>query len=238
MGRTLTARQQRVYDYIHERISNRGYGPTVREIGEFLGIKSPNGVICHLRALERKGMISRAANKSRAIELKNRSNVHDGWRQASSGTGSCSLFDRSQTPDVLSVLQQPDRTLVQYHGDDLRRWAIADGDILVVEQTAVPASESMMLLREPSGKLVVRPPACNGTATTTPSRLSIELAPDGEVVGAVVGILRAFPSAPKAAPKPAPLAAAAGVGLAVHASHEPLPSPHLDRAPRATPSEK
>ena len=43
--------------------------PTVREIGEQFGIKSPNGVMCHLRALERKGLIRRSPNKSRAIEL-------------------------------------------------------------------------------------------------------------------------------------------------------------------------
>ena len=65
----LTDRQRRVYELIRELILNRGYGPTVREIGEAFGIKSPNGVMCHLRALERKGLILRSPNKSRAIEL-------------------------------------------------------------------------------------------------------------------------------------------------------------------------
>ncbi len=69
----LTERQQRVYEVIREKINSRGYGPTVREIGEILNISSPNGVMCHLRALERKGKISRAANKSRAIELTEKS---------------------------------------------------------------------------------------------------------------------------------------------------------------------
>src|SRR5210317_1821160 len=65
----LTARQQAVFDFVQELIVRRGYGPTVREIGEQFGIKSPNGVMCHLRALERKGLIRRSPNKSRAIEL-------------------------------------------------------------------------------------------------------------------------------------------------------------------------
>ncbi|MEM0927433.1 MAG: repressor LexA, partial [Planctomycetota bacterium] len=65
----LTERQRRVYELIRRLIVNRGYGPTVREIGEAFGIKSPNGVMCHLRALERKGLIRRSPNKSRAIEL-------------------------------------------------------------------------------------------------------------------------------------------------------------------------
>lgn len=65
----LTDQQQAVYDYIRECILTRGYGPTVREIGEHMDIRSPNGVMCHLRALEKKGVIFRSANKSRAIEL-------------------------------------------------------------------------------------------------------------------------------------------------------------------------
>ena len=69
MTRPLTDRQQKVYEFIRDKIVNRGYGPTVREIGEHLDIRSPNGVMCHLRALERKKMIRRDANKSRAIEL-------------------------------------------------------------------------------------------------------------------------------------------------------------------------
>ena len=66
---TLTERQRKVYDFIRDKIVNRGYGPTVREIGEEFEISSPNGVMCHLKALEKKGLISRSPNKSRAIEL-------------------------------------------------------------------------------------------------------------------------------------------------------------------------
>ncbi|HBE67728.1 MAG TPA: repressor LexA, partial [Planctomycetaceae bacterium] len=69
MNRPLTKQQQSVYDFIRERIADRGYGPTVREIAKHMEIRNPNGVMCHLRALEKKGMITRAANKSRAIKL-------------------------------------------------------------------------------------------------------------------------------------------------------------------------
>ena len=65
----LTQRQQDVYELIRDKIINRGYGPTVREIGEHFGINSPNGVMCHLKAIEKKGLIRRSPNKSRAIEL-------------------------------------------------------------------------------------------------------------------------------------------------------------------------
>jgi repressor LexA len=49
----LTARQRQVFDLIRDKINTRGYGPTVREIGEHFDINSPNGVMCHLKALEK-----------------------------------------------------------------------------------------------------------------------------------------------------------------------------------------
>ena len=65
----LTDRQKEVYEFIRDKIRNRGYGPTVREIGDHFDISSPNGVMCHLKALEKKGLITREPNMSRAIQL-------------------------------------------------------------------------------------------------------------------------------------------------------------------------
>src|SRR5438876_2973419 len=65
----LTERQREIYDFIKEKISTRGYGPTVREIGEAFKIKSPNGVMCHLKALEKKELITRERHAARAIQL-------------------------------------------------------------------------------------------------------------------------------------------------------------------------
>ena len=53
---SLTERQREIYDFIRNKIEGRGYGPTVREIGLGFDIKSPNGVMCHLKALEKKGL--------------------------------------------------------------------------------------------------------------------------------------------------------------------------------------
>lgn len=64
----LTDRQQMVLDYIKESITSRGYPPTLREIGAKMGIKSTNGVNDHLRALERKGYLTREDMKSRALK--------------------------------------------------------------------------------------------------------------------------------------------------------------------------
>jgi repressor LexA len=63
----LTERQQMVLDFIRESIASRGYPPTLREIGAKMGIRSTNGVNDHLRALERKGYLTREDMKSRAL---------------------------------------------------------------------------------------------------------------------------------------------------------------------------
>src|SRR5262245_11326024 len=65
----LTSRQREIYEFLKDKIMNRGYGPTVREIGTHFGIRSPNGVMCHLKALEKKGLITRESHMSRAIQL-------------------------------------------------------------------------------------------------------------------------------------------------------------------------
>src|SRR5688500_13588628 len=63
----LTDRQRMVLDFIRGSIEQQGYPPTLREIGNHLGIKSTNGVNDHLRALERKGFLTREDMKSRTL---------------------------------------------------------------------------------------------------------------------------------------------------------------------------
>ena len=65
----LTKRQAQTLDYIRQSIEQRGYPPTLREIGEYMGIRSTNGVNDHLRALERKGYLRREDMKSRALRV-------------------------------------------------------------------------------------------------------------------------------------------------------------------------
>jgi repressor LexA len=78
----LTQRQAQTLDYIRQSIEERGYPPTLREIGEYMGIRSTNGVNDHLRALERKGYLRREDMKSRALRL-----VNDAERAKSLGPG-------------------------------------------------------------------------------------------------------------------------------------------------------
>ena len=66
----LSRMQQRVYDYIAESIAEHGYAPSVREIGEALGLKSPSTVHFHIKHLQELGLIEKSAGKGRAITLK------------------------------------------------------------------------------------------------------------------------------------------------------------------------
>lgn len=63
----ITARQAEVLEFI--RANSAYYSPSIREIAAGLAIKSPNGVTCHLDALERKGLIRRTPGKHRGIKL-------------------------------------------------------------------------------------------------------------------------------------------------------------------------
>ena len=65
----LSHMQQRIYDYIVSCIREQGYPPSVREIGEAVGLKSPSTVHFHLKHLEEAGVIEKGAGKGRAIAL-------------------------------------------------------------------------------------------------------------------------------------------------------------------------
>lgn len=65
----LSKMQQRIYDYIAESTRRQGYPPSVREIGEAVGLKSPSTVHFHLKHMEELGVISKGAGKGRAITL-------------------------------------------------------------------------------------------------------------------------------------------------------------------------
>jgi repressor LexA len=66
----LTPRQRKVLEVIHESVERRGYPPSMREIGEAVGLTSTSSVAHQLTALERKGFLRRDANRPRAVEVK------------------------------------------------------------------------------------------------------------------------------------------------------------------------
>ena len=65
----ITKKQQEILDYIKDQIINRGFPPTVRDIGAAVNLKSTSSVFSHLEALEKNGYIRRDLAKPRAIEI-------------------------------------------------------------------------------------------------------------------------------------------------------------------------
>lgn len=139
----LTKRQLAIFEFVRDKIRKRGYGPTVREIGEEFEISSPNGVMCHLKAIEKKGLITRSPNKSRAIELSREAQAEDkGLPLAGAvAAGLTQLaFEQQDRIDFAEILHKKNAFVLEVRGDSMIEAHIADGDYVVVrkQKTAQP----------------------------------------------------------------------------------------------------
>ncbi len=129
----LTKRQREVFDFIREKIVNRGYGPTVREIGQNFGIHSPNGVMCHLKAIEKKGLITREPNMSRAIQLTEAAQEDRGLPLVGQiAAGSLTeAIEQAERFEFDEWFGQKNLFALKVQGDSMIEAAIADGDVVI-----------------------------------------------------------------------------------------------------------
>jgi len=150
----LTQRQQMVLDFIRQSIHDRGYPPTLREIGARMGIRSTNGVNDHLRALERKGYLTREDMKSRALRPTNIETSGDGAAVAAEPANDVDLVEvliLGRVAAGLPLLAEEhvidtvrvDRTLLRggrevfglkVHGDSMIDAGILSGDYIFVKK--------------------------------------------------------------------------------------------------------
>ena len=132
----LTDRQRVVYEFIRDKIRNRGYGPTVREIGDQFHISSPNGVMCHLKALEKKGLITREPNMSRAIQLAAEPIEERGLPMAGRIAAGVlhEAIEQDERIDFGEIFEQKNQFVLKVSGDSMIDAAIADGDYVVVRK--------------------------------------------------------------------------------------------------------
>ena len=133
----LTQRQQEIFEFLKEKILKRGYGPTVREIGAQFGIRSPNGVMCHLKALERKGLISREAHMSRAIQLSDQPLSRSALPSVGrlNGANPLEALDRGDQLDFAPLFENEDNFSVTATGETLADAHVTDGDTIVLKRT-------------------------------------------------------------------------------------------------------
>jgi repressor LexA len=147
----LTARQQEIWKFLTDYVDGHGYPPTVREIGEAVGLASPSTVHAHLANLERAGLIKRDPTKPRALELRRdprpepaRTAAADVHRLPLVGEIAAGgpLLAEENVEDYLAVPEPLARGgeefLLRVKGDSMVNAGILDGDLVVVrrQQTA------------------------------------------------------------------------------------------------------
>ncbi len=193
----LTRRQRDVFEFIRDKIENRGYGPTVREIGDQFGISSPNGVMCHLKALEKKGLITREANMSRAIQLTEESREAPGLPlvgQIAAGVMH-EAIEQSERIDFGEMFnsRRKGTFVLEVRGDSMIEAQIADGDYVVVRRQRTAHPGQMVVAQTEDGEATLK--------YWFPEKNRIRLQPanstmepiycrDAQVQGVVVGVVR------------------------------------------------
>jgi repressor LexA len=142
----LTGRQQEIWQFLTEYVGSHGYPPTVREIGEKVGLASPSTVHAHLANLERAGYLRRDPTKPRALELlRDRpsaaaepAEVHKLPLLGAIAAGA-PLLAEEHVDEYLAVPEPLSRGgeefLLRIRGDSMIDAGILDGDIVVVRRS-------------------------------------------------------------------------------------------------------
>jgi repressor LexA len=141
----LTGRQQEIYDFVVGYVDRLGYPPTVREIGEAVGLASPSTVHAHLANLERAGLLRRDPTKPRALELtgprrRAEAETADPRRLPLVGEIAAggpmlaeeNIEDYVAVPEPLS--RGGEEFLLRVKGDSMVNAGILDGDVVVVRR--------------------------------------------------------------------------------------------------------
>lgn len=193
----LTERQKEIYQFIRQKIESRGYGPTVREIGEAFEIKSPNGVMCHLKALEKKGLITREEHSARAIKLVDHRPPAQGlpfFGAVAAGTP-IPTSDENDRLEVEQLFAGPNRFVLEVHGNSMINSHIQDGDFVVIhqqetanngERVVAMIDNEVTLKRFYKEKDHVRLEPENDTMDP----IIVDSTHDTKVLGVLVGVLR------------------------------------------------
>jgi repressor LexA len=193
----LTERQREIYEFIRSKIESRGYGPTVREIGGAFKIKSPNGVMCHLKALEKKGLLSREEHAARAITLADHRPPSQGLPflgmvAAGSPLAAVAQEDRFSFDDVFAG---PGRYVLKVRGNSMIENHIEDGDFVVIkkqetahngERVVAMIDNEVTLKRFYQERDHVRLEPANGAMAP----IIVDKSRDITIIGVLTGVLR------------------------------------------------
>jgi len=193
----LTDRQAAVYEFIRDKIRSRGYGPTVREIGEAFEISSPNGVMCHLKALEKKGLITREANMSRAIQLAAEPIEERGLPLAGQVAAGVmhEAIEQDEVVDFNEMFDPSKKNLyvLKVKGDSMIEAQIDDGDYVIVKRQRTARPGQMVVAQTDDGEATLKywyPEKNRIRLQPANSSMSPIYSKDAKVIGAIVGVVR------------------------------------------------
>jgi repressor LexA len=199
-----TPRQQRILEYIRRTVQDRGYPPTVREIGEAVGLTSSSSVHAQLANLQRKGLLRKDAARPRAIEVA-------GTRPRGSGAVNVPLVGRiaagapvladEHIEEYLAVPESfatdEEHFALRVAGDSMVGAGILDGDMVVIRRQDVAEDGSIVaaLLPGPGeDEATVKRLKRRGSRITlvpeNPAIQAFELPEGGRIIGQVVAVLR------------------------------------------------
>jgi repressor LexA len=203
----ITARQRQVLDFIEVQMRDRGYPPSVREIGEAIGLTSPSTVHSHLNTLQRLGYLRRDPTKPRAIEV--RWDPNSGAVMERRPVRHVPLVgDVAAGTDVLAeenveeLLPVPadftgdgELFMLRVRGDSMIDAGILDGDYVIVAQQPTATNGDVVVAGIPGGEATVkRFSARDGSITLTPANPTMEpmVFEEGDVslYGRVVTVMR------------------------------------------------
>jgi len=192
----LTDRQRGVYEFIKDKIQNRGYGPTVREIGEKFDISSPNGVMCHLKALEKKGLIIREPNMSRAIQLAMEPATERGLPLAGRIAAGVlhEAIEQDERVDFDSMFNsKKNQFVLKVAGESMIEDQIADGDYVVVRKQRTARDGQIVVAITDEGEATLKRWYMEKNrirlepANSTMKPIYVK---DARILGVVVGVVR------------------------------------------------
>jgi len=193
----LTKRQKAVYEFIRSKIRGRGYGPTVREIGQHFDISSPNGVVCHLKALEKKGLITREANMSRAIQLAAEPVELQGLPLAGQIAAGVlhEAIEQDERVDFQAMFDPTNKRLfvLEVDGDSMIEDLIDDGDFVVVRKQRTARKGQIVVALTDDGEATLKrwhPEKNRIRLEPANSRMKPIYVRNAKVLGVVVGVVR------------------------------------------------